>query len=154
LEGIGRSRVARDGVKVERIANSGWDSMLDPGLLKVVVANPQALPVWGLWKYIRFMQINEQDASNYEVVFWGKVVHPLLTLSMILVSIPILLGSSRSRGTGARLFLGILVGIVYYLVSRTFSYLALLYGLSPLAAAMAPPLLFIGASLLVLRRVG
>ncbi len=154
LEGISRSRVARDGVKVERISNSGWDSMLDPGLLKVVVVNPQALPVWGLWKYIRFMKINEQDASSYEVVFWGKVVHPLLTLSMVLVSIPILLGSSRSRGTGARLFFGILVGIVYYLVSRTFSYLALLYGLSPLAAALAPPLLFIGAALVVLRRVG
>ena len=154
LEGISRSRVAQDGVKVERIANSGWDSMLDPGLLKVVVLNPQVLPVWGLWKYIRFMKINEQDASSYEVVFWGKVVHPLLTLSMVLVSIPILLGSSRSRGTGTRLFFGILVGIVYYLVSRTFSYLALLYGLNPLAAALAPPLLFIGASVLVLRRVG
>lgn len=154
LEGISRSRVSREGVKVERIASSGWDSMLDPGLLKVVVVNPQALPVWGLWKYIRFMTVNEQDASAYEVVFWGKIVHPLLTLSMVLVSIPILLGSTRTQGTGMRLFFGVLVGIVYYLVSRTFAYLSLLYGLSPILSALAPPLLFIGAAVLVLRRLG
>jgi lipopolysaccharide export system permease protein len=100
------------------------------------------------------MQINAQDASNYEVIFWGRVVYPLLTLSMVLVAIPILLGSARSSGTGVRAFFAILVGILYYLTSRTFSYLALLYGLSPLAAALAPPLLFIGAALLLLRRVG
>jgi lipopolysaccharide export system permease protein len=154
LEGIGRSRAGPEGVQVERIANSGWASMLDPGLLKVVVVDPHVLPVWGLWKYIRFMQINEQDASSYEVVFWGKVVHPLLTISMVLISIPILLGSSRTHGTGARTFFGILVGLVYYLVSRTFTYLALLYGLNALAAALVPPLLFIAAAVLVLRRVG
>ena len=154
LEQIARSRVSSDGVKVERIARTGWDSMLDPGLLKVVVANPNALPVWGLYKYIRFMQINKQDAGAYEVAFWGKVLHPVLTLSMILIAIPLLLGSSRSIGMGRRLFAGVLVGILYYLVSRTFAYLALLFGMSPLLAAMAPPLLFISGALVLLRRVG
>ncbi len=154
LEGISRSRASQEGVQVERIASSGWASMLDPGLLKVVVVDPQALPVWGLWKYIRFMHVNEQDPGSYEVVFWGKIVHPLLTLSMVLISIPILLGSARTRGAGARMFFGVLVGIVYYVVSRVFGFLALLYGLNPVAAALAPPLLFIGMALLVLRRVG
>ncbi len=154
LEGISRSHVSQDGVRIERLPNAGWDSMLDPGILEVVVVDPRILPVWGLWKYIRFMRINAQDAGNYEVIFWGKMVYPLLTLSMVLVAIPILLGSARSRGTGARMFVGVMVGIVYYLISRTFSYLALIYGLSPLAAALAPPLLFVGAALVLLRRVG
>ncbi len=154
LEGLSRSRASREGVQVERLPNAGWSSMLNPGILEVVVVDPRILPVWGLWKYIRFMHVNAQDASNYEVIFWGKVVHPLLTLSMILVSIPVLLGSARSRGTGARIFFAVLVGILYYVVSRTFSYLALLYGLSPLGAALAPLLLFLGAAVLLLRRVG
>ncbi len=154
LEGIARSRAGPDGVEVERIPSSGWSSMIDPGLLKLVVVDPKMLPAWGLWRYIRFMTINEQDATAYEVVFWGKVVHPLLTLSMILVSVPILLASARSRGIGSRIFAGVLVGILYYLVSRTFTYMALLFELSPLAAALAPPLLFIAAASLLLRRVG
>ncbi len=154
LEGIARSRVSSAGVTVERIDRAGWDSMLDPSLLKVVVANPHALPIWGLYKYIRFMWINKQDAGTYEVAFWGKVLHPVLTLSMILVAIPLLLGSSRSAGMGRRMFAGVLVGILYYLLSRTFSYLALLFGMNPFLAAIAPPALFIGAALILLRRVG
>ena len=106
LEGIARSRAGPDGVEVERVANSGWSSMLDPGLLKLVVVDPKMLPAWGLWRYIRFMTINEQDATAYEVVFWGKVVHPLLTLSMVLVSVPILLASARTRGIGPASSLG------------------------------------------------
>jgi lipopolysaccharide export system permease protein len=154
LEGIARSSVGADGVEVERLADSPWASMLNPDLLKVVVVDPQMLPAWGLWKYIRFMTLNGQDASLYQVAFWGRVVHPLLTLSMVLVSVPILLGSARSRGLGSRTLFGVLAGILYYLVSRTFSYLALLYDLDPLAAALAPPVLFVAIALLVLRRVG
>jgi lipopolysaccharide export system permease protein len=154
LDGIARSRAGPEGVEVERMERAGWSSMLDPGLLKLVVVDPKMLPAWGLWRYIRFMRVNEQDATAYEVVFWGKVVHPLLTLSMILISVPLLLASARSRGIGARIFAGVLVGILYYLVSRTFTYLALLFDLSPLAAALAPPLLFIAAATLLLRRVG
>ncbi|MFD2111796.1 LPS export ABC transporter permease LptG [Thiorhodococcus fuscus] len=154
LENIARSRVSSAGVEVERIAKAGWDSMLDPGLLKVVVADPNALPVWGLYKYIRFMSVNKQDAGPYEVAFWNKVLHPVLTLSMILIAIPLLLGSSRSTGMGRRIFVGIMVGILYYLVSRTFAYLSLLFGMNPFLAAIAPPLLFISGALLLLRRVG
>lgn len=154
LEGIALSRVDSEGVKVERVERAEWDSMLDPGLLRVVVADPRALPVWGLYKYIRFMSVNKQDASAYEIVFWGKLLHPVLTLSMILISIPLLLGSSRSTGMGRRMLAGILVGLVYYLVSRTFAYLALLFGMNAFLAAIAPPVLFIGAAMLLLRRVG
>jgi len=154
LENIARSRVSSAGVEVERIPKAGWDSMLDPGLLKVVVADPNALPVWGLYTYIRFMSVNKQDAGSYEVAFWNKVLHPVLTLSMILIAIPLLLGSSRSTGMGRRIFVGIMVGIFYYLVSRTFAYLSLLFGMNPFLAAIAPPLLFISGALLLLRRVG
>lgn len=154
LEGIALSRVDGEGVKVERVEQAEWDSLLDPDLLKVVVADPRALPVWGLYKYIRFMSINKQDAGAYEIAFWGKVLHPVLTLSMILIAIPLLLGSSRSTGMGRRMLAGILVGLVYYLVSRTFAYLALLFGMNAFLAAIAPPMLFIGAALLLLRRAG
>lgn len=154
LENIARSHVSAAGVEVERIERAGWESMLNPDLLKVVVADPRALPVWGLYRYIQFMWTNKQDAGPYEVVFWAKVLHPVLTLSMILVAIPLLLGSTRSTGMGRRLFAGVLVGILYYLISRTLAYLALLFGLNPFIAAIAPPLLFVSGALVLLRRVG
>jgi len=154
LDDIVRSRINDAGVQVEHIDQMAWDSLLDPELLKIVIANPHLLPVWDLYRYIRFMGMNKQDAGAYEVVFWSKVVYPFLTLSMILLATPLLLGSSRSSGMGWRLFVGILIGILYYLISRTFAYFALLFGMSPFLAAMTPPLLFVMSALFLLRRLG
>lgn len=153
LEGISRSGFSDDRIETSHVEQTGWDSLLDPALLKIVVVEPHALPVWGLLRYVRYMAENGQDARPYEVAFWGKVVHPFLFLAMIFVSIPILLGSARTTGLGPRIFLGVLVGIGFYLISRTFSYLSLLYDLSPLVAAMTPPLFFLVAAVWVLKRV-
>ena len=154
LEGIERSHISGAGIEVEKIDEAGWDSLLNPQLLKVIVVEPHALPVWGLLRYVRYMHQSGQDAGRYEVAFWAKVVHPFLVLAMIFVSIPVLLGSARSTGLGAKVFVGIIIGIAFYLVSRSFSYLSLLYGLNPALAAIAPPLLFVVAAMLLLRRVG
>jgi lipopolysaccharide export system permease protein len=154
LNKIARSEISPERVRVTHMASATWDSTLDPGLLDVALIEPEALPIWRLFRYVRFMATNNQDAGPYAVAFWGKVVHPLLILAMIFLSIPILFGSARSTGMGARVIFGILVGIGFYLVSRTFAYLALIYGVSPFAAAVIPPLLFLGTALWVLRRVG
>ena len=154
LQGIKRSHITRDGVEVERIDEAGWNSLLDPKLLRVIVVEPHVLPIWGLHRYVRYLKQSRQDAGPYEVVYWGKIVHPFLILSMIFVSIPVLLGSARSTGLGAKIFAGIVIGIAFYLISRTFSYLSLLYGLDPAVAAAAPPLIFVAGAMLVLRRAG
>ncbi len=154
LESISRSKISEQQIDVARIDSTGWDSVLDPGLLNLVIVEPHALPIWGLLRYMRYMTENGQDAGTYEVAFWGKVVHPFLILAMIFLSIPILFGSARSTGIGPRIFFGVLVGIGFYLVSRTFSYLALLYGMSAWLAAFIPPLLFLAGAQFVLRRVG
>ena len=154
LEGISQSLIGDEGIEISHFDRASWSSLLDPGLLKIVVVEPHVLPIWGLLRYVRYMVANGQDARSYEVAFWGKVIHPFLILAMIFVSIPILLGSARTGGLGPRIFFGVLVGTAFYLISRTFSYFALLYEMSPLVSALIPPLLFLAGAFWVLRRVG
>jgi lipopolysaccharide export system permease protein len=154
LQGIERSLIGDDGVTVEHLEEAGWSSLLKPSLLKVIVVEPQALSVWGLHRYIQYLSRSGQDPGRYEVALWGKLVQPLLILAMIFVAIPVLLGSARTTGTGIKVFAGVVIGIAFYLVSRSFAFLALLFGMNPALAALAPPLLFVAGALLVLRRVG
>jgi len=154
LEGISRSIISNERIETSRIAQAGWSSLLDPKLLKIVIVDPYALPVWGVLQYIRYMSANGQDARPYEVVFWSKVIHPFLILAMIFASIPILLGSARTSSFGLRILSGVFVGIIFFLVSRTFAYFALLYGMNPLLAALIVPLLLLSVAFWVLKRVG
>jgi len=154
LQGISRSMIDNARIETGRLAQASWNSLLDPELLKVIVVEPHVLPIWGLLRYVRYMAANGQDARLYEVVFWGKAVHPFLILVMVFVSIPILVSSARTSSFGARMLLGIFVGIAFYLVSRTFGYFALLYGMNPLIATLIPPLVFLAIAFWVLKQVG
>jgi len=153
LEGISRSRISDEGVQMEPLASTNWSSLLNPALLRLVILEPQALPVWDLAHYVSHMTANGQDPGKYETEMWSKLVHPFLILTMVFLSIPILLGSARSLGLGVRLFLGVMMGMAYFLLSRTFFYFAILFGLWAWLAAVLPLVLFTLGGLWVLWRV-
>ena len=76
---IERSLIGRDGVRVERLPEAGWSSLLRPALLKVIVVEPQALSVAGLYRYIRFMRRSGQDAGQKrDLAKRAFVIAPLL----------------------------------------------------------------------------
>ena len=153
LKDILRSQIGESGIQVRFLKEADWDSLLSPALLRVVILEPQLLPVWDLWRYVQFMETSGQAAGSYGVVLWSKLVYPFLLLAMIFLALPILFGSARSSGLGRRVFMGVLLGIAFYVVSRTFTYMALLYGMSAWLAAVLPPLLFVSGGLWVLYRL-
>lgn len=154
LESIERSRIGTDRVAVDAIAHAGWDSLLNPRLLEVIVVEPQALPIWDLYRYVRFMANTEQDGRAYEIALWTRLTQPVLILTMIFVAIPILLGSSRTTSVGRYILFGVVVGIVFYLLSRTLVSMSLVFQLRPMIAATLPPSLFAAGALWLLRRLG
>jgi len=153
LQDIRQSQFTDDGVQSRTIDHAKWDSMLDPGLLNVVSLNPNILPAWGLYKYISFLHANGQDAKTYEVAFWGKMVTPLVTLVMLYLSLPFVFGQLRSSGIGQRIFMGAMVGSGFFLMSKAFSYMAVVYDLNALFAASFPGLLLFGAALFLSSKV-
>ena len=55
LEGISRSRISDAGVEAQPLGSATWSSLLNPALLRLVVVEPQALPVWDLLRYVRYI---------------------------------------------------------------------------------------------------
>ncbi len=153
LQDIQQSQFTDDGVQSRTIEHAKWGSMLDPGLLNVVSLNPHILPAWGLYKYIRFLQTNGQDAKAYEVAFWGKMVTPLVTLVMLYLSLPFVFGQLRSSGIGQRVFIGAMVGSGFFLMNKAFSYMAIVYDLNALFAASFPGLLLFFAALFLSSKI-
>ena len=152
LEGIWQSELSEEGVQTHSSRQAVWDSLLDPGMLSLLVVEPNILPVWALHRYIRFMEENGLSATTYQVAFCGKMAVPLVILAMISLSVPLLFGNLRSVGVGQRVFVGVLIGIVFYVLNRAFSQLAVVYQLSPVLAAFLPGLLCFFGALWLFRR--
>jgi len=153
LRGISQSQISDQGVQVREVEQARWDSILDPGLLSVVVVKPTMLPIWGLNQYIEFMQENGQSAIDYQVAYWLKLANPVATLVMLFLAVPFVLGNQRSASMGQRVFLGAVVGAGFFLLTRAMSYTAVVYNLNPAIAAALPAALIVTATIMMLRRV-
>ena len=153
LENIRQNEFTADGVRTRTLDRATWESLLDPALMDMVMMEPNVLPVWGLHRYITFLHENGQQASEYEVAFWGKIVTPLVVLVMLVLAIPFVFGSLRTASIGQRVFAGALVGVGFLVVNKAFAHMAVVYELNPLFAATFPGIACLGVALLALRRV-
>lgn len=153
LRDIEQSSFEDGRVSARQLSEARWDSLLDPGLLSVVIVKPDMLTIPELNQYVNFMRRNGQSALDYEVAFWNKITTPLATAVMLFLAIPFVLGSQRSSGTGQRVFLGAMLGAVFYMSTRAMSFAAVVYEMNALVAAAVPGIAFMIVAMLLLRRV-
>ena len=153
LKDLRQTHIGHDGVASRELEQASWDSLLNPSLLRAVVVDPGLLSAWTLYQYLNFMQENGLDVPAYEVAFWAKVVAPLATLVMLFLGVPFVFGSLRTVGIGQRLFAGMLLGSVFFLLNRLLAYVAVVYHVNPLLAAALPAIAFMVAGAVFLRRV-
>lgn len=148
---IDQSEVSVDGVSQRTLERARWESLLDPGLLSAIVIQPTMLPIDELYSYIRVMRDNNQSATEYEVAFWVKLATPLATLVMLFITVPFVLGHQRSVSMGQRIFLGVALGMAFYMLNRGMSYVAVVYDFNPVVSAMIPAAAFLMIGLAMFR---
>ena len=149
--GVGAS--SAPGVTVQQQAQKVWNTVLTPNMLSVLQIAPERLSIAGLWEYITHLQNNQQDSRRFEVALWGKFFYPLATCVLMLLALPFAQIQQRSAGIGTRIFVGILLGLVFIVCNRLFSYLALLHEWPPFLGAILPGIIFLTAGAIMLYRL-
>ncbi len=141
------------GVTVQLQPRMVWNTVLTPNMLSVLQIEPERLSISGLWEYIAHLRNNSQDSRRFEVALWGKFFYPLATCVLMLLAMPFAQIQQRASGIGTRIFVGILIGLVFIVCNRLFSYLALLHEWPPVLGAVLPGLIFLSAGAVMLYRL-
>lgn len=150
LENVQQSYVSEQGVTTLQTARAGWSSPLIPELISAVAVKPENLSSWGLYKYIRYLRENRQNAQRYELAFWNKIFLPLVSGVMVFIAIPFVFGVLARTGAGTRILVGCLMGVGFHLFNQIFSNASIAYNLDPLFSASFPALLFLLTAFLLL----
>jgi lipopolysaccharide export system permease protein len=153
LEELRQSLLSEELVERREVSKTQWSSIVEPGLVDVITVNPESLSVLGLYKYMGYLQDNNLSTARYELALWMKLVAPFATGVMIFLSIPLVLGRLGSVGLGQRIVVGILVGMVFYVLQQVAAQSGIVYGLTPMVSAVTPTLLFLGAGVWLMRSV-
>jgi len=99
-----------DHVEVRRFDQLGRETLVTPELLSTVVLKPQTMSVVAIVELVDYLEENGLDTQQYRYAFWGRLMTPIASLVMLLISVPFVFGAMRSASSGQRIFVGILVG--------------------------------------------
>jgi len=105
-----------------------------------------------LYNFVRYLRDTGQQADAYELALWRKLGGGLVTLAMILLSVPFVLSSVRG-GIANRLVLAGITGICVYLFDQIVANVGLLLDLSFPLVALAPGLILIWLAIAWLQRL-
>ncbi|HET6726040.1 MAG TPA: LPS export ABC transporter permease LptG [Gammaproteobacteria bacterium] len=142
-----------DKTHATRQKSAVWSTLLNPGLLRLFVVDPDDLSAGGLLRYIGYLQHNNLETTRYRIAFWSKIVRPFTVLAMALLSIPFVFGPLRSVTTGQRMLFGILTGVAFYLFNTTVIQVGEVVGAPPLWTAWLPTVLLAIASFAAVSRL-
>jgi lipopolysaccharide export system permease protein len=138
LDNYAESTLGDDGVTARRVAALDVESGINPDFLGLAVNDPEGLPIRGLVRYLRHLRGNGLDATAFETALWSRIARSLSTVLLCMLAVPFVLGPLRSSGAGSRTVIGILIGVVYFLINRTLENSGQVYDLPPLVIAWAP----------------
>jgi len=115
-----------------------WRSSLRPKLLDVLVLSGESMAVLDLFSYARYRQAQGLQTDKYWLAFWEKALQPIATISLVLVAISFIFGPLRQVTTGFRVFVGVMVGVLFKTAQAILGPSSLVFGFSPLLAVTLP----------------
>lgn len=137
------SKTDKNQIKTEFFNKANWDSAIRPELLNVLLVAPEKMSAWNLYAFISHLTKNKQKTTRYEVALWAKLIYPLACIVMVILALPFGFLQQRASSTSTKIFIGILLGVVYQIMNRVFSHLGVLNDWPPLMSAVSPTLLFL-----------
>ncbi len=128
-------------------------SEITPNILAVLFIEPDRMSAYELSSYTQHLADNKQSTKRYDMAFWKKLTYPISILVMMGLALPFAYLHARDGGISLRIFSGIMLGMVFYLVNSLFSHLGLINTWPPFLTALFPSFIFSLLALAGLRYV-
>lgn len=154
LHDVVETRFGPNATTVRRLDLQAWRSDADPALLGAkALFDPAKLSFADLAFQIGYLRAEGLDPSRYQVAFWAKAAQPVAVLGLVLLALGFVLGPLRETGMGARLTVGIAVGLAFKYFLDLFGPVSIVFDMPPWLAMAAPVAACWLAGLAQLRRL-
>jgi len=152
LSNFEESLFVSDGVKTNKVRRSTQPNNLSADLIGLTVVRPGSLTGSELFRYVQYLKRNDLDAQRYEVAFWSRIAAAVAVTPMCVLALPFVFGRLRSSGSGARMVIGLMVGLGYFLASRGLADGGQVFDLNPLLIAWLPTIALTAATMVAILR--
>ena len=120
---------------------------LTPERLIARILTPERMSMLDLVDYIDYLQNNQLQTERQVVAFWRKMAYPFTLLVMITIAAPIGFMQTRRGGVGSKVFIGILLGVGFFMLNQLALNVGMLSKWAPWVTALVPNLGALGLAL-------
>jgi lipopolysaccharide export system permease protein len=138
LHNVATSRFAEDHIESELVSGIMMQSTVNPEFLGLAATDPQLLTLRGLASYIDHLRRNSLDTAFLEIGYWSRIARLFAVIVVTLLSLPFVFGPLRTTGAGTRTVIGVMLGVVFFLINRTIENGGQLFGLNPALVGWLP----------------
>jgi lipopolysaccharide export system permease protein len=138
LHNVATSRFEKDKIEGDTVNELTLRSTVNPDFLGLAATDPQMLTLRGLASYIDHLRRNSLETARYEIGYWSRIARLFAVIIVTLLALPFVFGPLRTSGAGTRTVVGALLGVVFFLVTRTVENGGQLFNLNPAVVGWLP----------------
>jgi len=110
----------------------------DQNLIDSLKKEPEDLTTWNIIKQIQFLSHNKLRSGIFEVELYKRLIKPITLVTMILLAMLFIFGSTRDVTLGRKIFFGVAVGLSFEFLSRIGGAMSLSFNFNPVLSAVLP----------------
>ncbi|MFK8013144.1 MAG: LPS export ABC transporter permease LptG [Marinicellaceae bacterium] len=138
LHGLEETKFIDSGVATKLIDKQIWESRIEPNILNIATTRPKNLSIRDIIKFKEFQADKNNTPLKFDIALWSKLSYPLLVIATGLTGLPFLFGLFRAGGFGQRLLIGVVLGIVLYLLKWTLLNVGEVFNIHPFIVTAFP----------------
>lgn len=137
----------------ERLADT-WNLQSElRSLPQRIKYEPSDLSFRELRQHVEYLLQEQRDPTEFEVEFWSRIARPLSIIGLVLLTVGFVVGPLRETGMGARIGVGLVVGIMLEYFQRMLIPFASLYAIPAVVVVAIPVIVVFVIGVLLLRRI-
>jgi lipopolysaccharide export system permease protein len=138
LHNVATTRFGDDHIDSDLVAETTMRSTVNPDFLGLAATDPDLLTLRGLASYIDHLRRNKLGTESYEIGYWSRIARLFAVIVVTLLALPFVFGPLRTTGAGTRTVIGVLLGVVFFLITGTVEKGGQLFGLNPALVGWLP----------------
>jgi lipopolysaccharide export system permease protein len=152
LHNVATSTFADNQVEGSVVDETTMRSTVNPDFLGLAATDPDLLTLRGLASYIDHLRRNSLGTASYEIGYWSRIARLFAVVVVTLLALPFVFGPLRTTGAGTRTVIGVLLGVVFFLITRTIENGGQLFGLNPVLVGWLPTTVIAVLTLIAIAR--
>jgi lipopolysaccharide export system permease protein len=138
LHNVLTTRFGADHIDAGSSAEMTIRSTVNPAFLGVAATDPDLLTLRGLAGYIDHLRRNNLETASFEISFWSRIARLFAVVIVTLLALPFVFGPLRTTGAGTRTVVGVLLGVLFFLITRTVENGGQLFAMNPALVGWMP----------------